>query len=247
MILLPAIDIYKGECVRLTQGVFESSKRVADSWLETAKSFEEAGAEWIHMVDLDGAMAGKRVNSHIFIQVAKKTGLKIQVGGGIRTMEDVSYYLDRGISRVILGSVAVKNPFLVEAAVTKYGAKIAVGIDAKDGIVKTSGWLAESKSDYIETSKRMTDMGVETIIYTDIARDGALSGPNMKHLEALKNAVPSKIIASGGIRDIADIQALYRMGLYGAICGKSIYQGSLDLRSALEFIAKAENKNKEAR
>ena len=243
MFLLPAIDIYKGECVRLTKGVFKSSKRVADSWLETAKTFEEAGAEWIHMVDLDGALEGKRVNSHIFVQAAEKTGLKIQVGGGIRTMEDISYYLDKGISRVILGSVAVKNPSLVEDAVKKYGAKIAVGIDAKDGIVKTSGWLADSKSGYIETAKRMANIGVETIIYTDIARDGTLSGPNFEYLESLKNAVPSKIIASGGIRDIADIQALCGMGLYGAICGKSIYQGSLDLRNALEFVAKAKKIN----
>jgi phosphoribosylformimino-5-aminoimidazole carboxamide ribotide isomerase len=241
MILLPAIDIYEGECVRLTQGAFESSKRVAGSWIETARSFEEAGAQWIHMVDLNGALEGRRVNSHIFIDVVEKTSLMVELGGGIRTMEDISYYIDRGISRVILGSVAVENPPLVEAAVKEYGTKIAVGIDAKDGLVKTSGWIAESKSGYIETAKRMEEMGVETIIYTDIARDGTLSGPNLEHLESLKNAVSSKIIASGGIRDIDDIRALCRLGLYGAICGKSIYQGSLNLKNAVAFVADIEN------
>ncbi len=219
--------------MRLTQGAFNSSERVADSWLETAGSFEEAGAQWIHMVDLDGARLGKRVNSHIFIEVADKTGLKVELGGGIRTMEDISYYLDRGISRVILGSVAIDNPSLVEEAVMKYGKRIAVGIDAKDGMVKTSGWVSESKSDYIETAKQMEALGVEVIIYTDIARDGTLTGPNLDHLDFLKNAVSSQIIASGGIRNTEDIYALCQLELYGAICGKSIYQRSLDLGEAL--------------
>ena len=236
MIILPAIDIYKGECVRLTQGAFDSTKRVADSWMETAKSFEEAGAQWIHMVDLDGALSGRRVNSHIFNEVAEKTGLKVELGGGIRTMDDISYYLDRNISRVILGSAAIDNPSLVEAAVKKYGGeKIAVGIDAKDGMVKTSGWVSESKSGYIETAKQMEALGVEVIIYTDIARDGTLTGPNLGHLESLKNAISSKIIASGGIRNSEDIRSLCQLELYGAICGKSIYQCSLDLEDALEI------------
>ncbi len=235
MIILPAIDIYEGQCVRLTQGVFESSERVADSWLETALSFEEAGAEWIHMVDLDGALKGKRVNSSIFTSVAEKTGLKVEVGGGIRTMEDVSYYLDRGISRVILGSIAIDNPALVETAVKEYGNRIAVGIDAKNGLVKTSGWIAESGAGYVETARRMEAMGVETIIYTDISRDGALSGPNLEHLQCLKNSVSSKIIASGGIRNAEDIKALCRIGMHGAICGKSIYQGSLNLQEAIDL------------
>lgn len=238
MIILPAIDIYKGECVRLTQGVFNSSERVADSWLETAGSFEEAGAQWIHMVDLDGALSGERVNSSIFVEVAEKTGLKVELGGGIRTMDDISYYLDRSISRVILGSVAIDNPSLVETAVKKYGKRIAVGIDAKEGMVKTSGWISESKSGYIETAKQMESFGVEVIIYTDIGRDGTLTGPNLLHLESLKNAVSTKIIASGGVRNAEDIEALCQLELYGVICGKALYQHTLDLKEALKICRK---------
>ncbi|NLT48078.1 MAG: 1-(5-phosphoribosyl)-5-[(5-phosphoribosylamino)methylideneamino]imidazole-4-carboxamide isomerase [Clostridiales bacterium] len=235
MIILPAIDIYRGECVRLTQGAFHTSERVADSWLETAASFEEAGAKWIHMVDLDGAISGERVNSHIFIEVAKKTGLKVELGGGIRTMEDISYYLEQGISRVVLGSAAIDDPSLVEAAVKKYCGRIAVAIDAMNGMVKTSGWVSESGSHYIEIAKKMEASGAEVIIYTDIAKDGTLNGPSISHLESLKNAVSSKIIASGGIRNSEDIRALCQLGLYGSICGKSIYQGSLDLRETLSI------------
>lgn len=234
MIILPAIDILKGECVRLEQGAFDTSERVAESWLETARAFEKTGASWIHMVDLDGAISGKPVNSNIFIEVAEKTGLKVQLGGGIRTMDHIDYYLDRGLSRIVLGSVAVDNPDLVKEAVKKHGEKIAVGIDARDGFVKTAGWIRESHFNYVETAKRMESFGVEVIIYTDIDRDGMLSGPNLKHLEELGNAISSKIVASGGIRDLNDIVALKRLGLYGAICGKSIYQGTLKLEEALE-------------
>ena len=187
------------------------------------------------MVDLDGAISGERVNSHIFIEVAKKTGLKVELGGGIRTMEDISYYLEQGISRVVLGSAAIDDPSLVKAAVKKYCGKIAVAIDAMNGMVKTSGWISESGSHYIEIAKEMEASGAEVIIYTDIAKDGTLNGPSISHLESLKNAVSSKIIASGGIRNSEDIRALCQLGLYGSICGKSIYQGSLDLRETLSI------------
>ncbi len=236
MILLPAIDIYEGQCVRLVQGDFNRSQQVADSWLETAISFRDAGALWIHMVDLNGALQGERRNSDIFIQTAEKTGLNVELGGGIRTMQDISFYLDRGIRRVVLGSAAVDNPSLVAAAVKKYGDKIAVGIDAMDGIVKTSGWTKKSKNGYIDTAKQMEDLGVELIIYTDINRDGTLTGPNLDHLERLMEAVSSKIIASGGIRHMEDILALNCSGVYGAICGKSIYSGNLDLKEAIAAV-----------
>ncbi|GAB1475282.1 1-(5-phosphoribosyl)-5-[(5-phosphoribosylamino)me thylideneamino]imidazole-4-carboxamide isomerase [Bacillota bacterium] len=240
MIILPAIDILKGECVRLTQGIFDTSERVAESWIETARAFREEGAEWVHMVDLDGAREGGPVNSNIFIDVAEKTGLKVELGGGIRTLSDMEYYLDKGISRIVLGSVAVDKPELVREAVNKYGDKIAVGIDAKKGLVKTAGWIKESRSNYIETAKRMEQSGVEVIIYTDIGRDGMLSGPNLVHLEELSKAVSTKIIASGGIRDTQDIADLKSLGLYGAICGKSIYHGTLKLKRALEIAKEGE-------
>lgn len=233
MIILPAIDIYNGECVRLTKGAFDTTEKVADSWLETASSFEAAGALWIHMVDLDGALKGRPVNKSTFIDVANKTGLKVELGGGIRTLKDISYYLERGISRVILGSVAINNPDLVKEAVKEFGDKIAVGIDAKDGLVKTAGWIEESSNDYINTAKRMESYGVDLIIYTDIDRDGMMNGPNLEHLETLKNSISSKIIASGGIRNIDDIKSLKEMDLYGAICGKCIYNGSLNLKEAI--------------
>ena len=235
MIILPAIDIYRGQCVRLVKGDFQTSHKVADNYLETALSFDNDGAEWIHMVDLDGAKEGRKVNSRIFTEVAEKTGLKVELGGGIRSMDDISYYINKGIDRIILGSVAIDNPALVGEAVKKYGGKIAVGIDAQDGFVKTSGWISDSKANFIETAKQMEDMGVEVIIYTDISRDGTLSGPNLLHLNQLKNSISSKIIASGGIRDIEDIKKLAQLDLYGAICGKSIYNGTLNLKEAIEI------------
>jgi phosphoribosylformimino-5-aminoimidazole carboxamide ribotide isomerase len=235
MIILPAIDIYNGECVRLTKGAFETTEIVADSWLDTARSFESLGATWIHMVDLDGSLKGKPINSDIFIEVAKSTGLKVELGGGIRRMEDIVFYLERGIARIILGSVAIENPLLVKDSVKEFGNRIAVGIDAKDGLVKTSGWTKGSGHNYIETAKRMEDYGIEVIIYTDISKDGTLNGPNLEHLGLLKEAVSVDIIASGGIRDLEDIKAVKRLNLYGVICGKSIYHGSLDLKAALEM------------
>ena len=239
MIILPAIDILKGECVRLNQGLFGTSEKVADSWLKTALSFKNAGAKWLHMVDLDGSLKGERVNSSIFTGAAINTRLKIQLGGGIRTMDDIFYYLSHGISRVVLGSAALYQPSLVQKAIKEYGSRIAVSIDAEKGLVKTSGWTKESGCDYIETAKRMEDMGVEIIIYTDIAKDGMLSGPNLEHLSRLKGSVSSKIIASGGIRDLADIRELCKLELYGAICGKSLYSGSLDLKQAISTVEQA--------
>jgi len=234
MIILPAIDILKGNCVRLTEGVFDTSERVAENYLETALTFKNAGAEWIHMVDLDGALKGRRVNDEIFIDVAEKTGLRVELGGGIRTMDDIAYYIEKGISRIILGSVAIYNPSLVKEAATKYGSKIAVGIDAKDGNVKTSGWTKNSELNFIETAKKMENFGVEVIIYTDISKDGTMAGPNLEQLEKISGAVSCKIIASGGIRNLDDIKALKEMNLYGAICGKSIYQGGVDLKEAIK-------------
>lgn len=239
MIILPAIDILGGRCVRLTQGEYGTAEQVAEDPLETARSFESDGAKFIHMVDLDGAKYGSRRNSEIYEKVAKKVQIPIEVGGGIRDMDTIDYYISKGIERVIIGSAALKNPELVKRAVDKYHGRIAVGIDALDGKVKTSGWLENSDTDYIELAKAMKNIGVEYIIFTDISKDGTLSGPNYEQLQKLSEAVDVNIIASGGIRDIENIRRLTEMKLFGAICGKSIYSGSLSLKEAIEV---AENR-----
>lgn len=240
MIILPAIDIKDRTPVRLYQGEFDTVHKVADNALETAKQFEQAGAEWIHMVDLDGACEDHPVNDDIFIEVAQKTGLKVELGGGIRTLEDIARYIEGGISRVILGSVALHNPALVREAVARYGDAIAVGIDAKDGMVRGSGWLEASDVHFVDLAKAMGEAGVRTIIYTDISKDGTLSGPSVTHYEQLIQACPDvNIVASGGIRDIANIRDLKNAGLYGAICGKSLYEGTLSLEEALTLAKEA--------
>ena len=174
MIILPAIDIKDGNCVRLQKGVYETAQKVAESPYLAAQSFADAGAQWMHMVDLDGAKDAKLINADLIADVAKSSGLRVEVGGGIRSMAAIDYYLSRGIDRVILGSAAVKDPQLVRDAVLAYGEKIAVGIDAKDGMVRAEGWLDNSEINYIELAKRMEDVGVRTIIFTDIDQDGML-------------------------------------------------------------------------
>ncbi len=234
MVILPAVDIMDGKPVRLYKGDFSTAHQVAEGALKTALDFEKAGAEWIHMVDLDGSLMKKRVNEKIFLSVAENTALKVEVGGGIRTMQDIDFYMSSGISRVILGSVALKDPELVKKAVNAYGDKIAVGIDAKNGYAAAEGWTQTSDIYFTDLAKKMEQCGVKTIIYTDISKDGTLSGPNLEQLDEINNAVSCDIIASGGVTDIDDIKALKSLGLYGAICGKSIYSGSLDLKQALE-------------
>ena len=233
MLIFPAIDIKGGKCVRLYKGDFSTAHQVAEDPLNTALAFFDSGAEWIHMVDLDGARTGQRKNSSIFIEIAKKSGLKVQLGGGIRDINTLEFYFSHGISRCILGSAAVKNPELIRSAVKAYGDKIAVGIDAVDGMVAAEGWLEISSQPYIEMAKQMEDIGVKTLIFTDIAKDGTLEGPNIEQLRALAAAVSCNIIASGGIRDLSHICTLAQLNLYGAICGKSIYSGTLDLSSAI--------------
>ena len=237
MVILPAIDIKDGNVVRLYKGNYDTVEKVADNFLDTAVSFENAGAEWIHMVDLDGAKEGRPVNAKIYTEVAEKTNLKVELGGGIRNLETIEEYLKMGISRVILGSVALKNPQLVKDAVEKFGSeKIVVGIDAKNGMVATEGWLETSNVNYIDLANKMISYGVKYFIFTDISKDGTLSGVNAEQLKALYDGTDGKcnIIASGGVHTINDILICKKMGLYGTICGKSIYTGSLDLKEAIE-------------
>lgn len=234
MIIFPAIDIIDGKPVRLYKGDFSTAHQVADNALETAFQFEKAGASWIHMVDLDGSLQKKPVNAKTFTAVANETGLKVEIGGGIRTMQDIDFYVNNNISRIILGSVALKNPNLVKEAVKEFGDVIAVGIDAKNGYAATEGWTEGSDVYFTDLAKQMEAVGVKTIIYTDISKDGTLSGPNIKQLVEINNAVSCDITASGGVTNIDDIIALKNEGLYGAICGKSLYNKTLILEDAIE-------------
>jgi phosphoribosylformimino-5-aminoimidazole carboxamide ribotide isomerase len=233
MIILPAIDIKDGNCVRLVKGEFGTAHKVAESPFETAWAFNSAGAAWMHMVDLDGAKTGERANRDLILRVVQSCGLKVEVGGGIRDIDCVRDYLNGGASRVILGSAALENKAFVKQAVTEYGEQIAVGIDARDGKVATRGWLDTSDVSFIDFAKEIEQIGVKYMIFTDISCDGTLEGPNFEQLEAIQNAVSCNIIASGGIRDIGHIRRLSEMGLYGAICGKSIYSGTLNLNEAV--------------
>lgn len=234
MMILPAIDIIGGQCVRLVKGDYDTAHKVADDPHTAAKGFREAGASWMHLVDLDGAKAGGAVNADLFMALAKSSGLRLELGGGIRDMQTIETYLEGGISRVILGSAAVKNPQLVQDAVHAFGERIAVGIDAKNGMVATEGWLQASDVHFVELAKKMEQAGVKTIIYTDISKDGTLQGVNIDELNQINQAVSCAIIASGGVRDLEDIQKCKQIGLYGVICGKSLYSGSLSLAEAIE-------------
>lgn len=234
MIIFPAIDIIDSKPVRLFKGDFSTASQVADDALETAEGFVKAGCQWVHMVDLDGSLKKEPVNAETFIAVAKETSLRVELGGGIRTMKDIDFYVNNGIARIILGSVALKNPELVREAVKEFGSIIAVGIDAKNGYVATEGWTQSSNIYFTYLAKQMESVGVETIIYTDISKDGTLSGPNISQLEEINNSVSCNITASGGVTNLDDIVRLREAGLYGAICGKSIYQGTLNLKEAVE-------------
>lgn len=242
MLVLPAIDIKDGDCVRLYRGDYSTAHKVADSAVETAKKFENAGADFMHVVDLDGAKDGKRVNSELILDIRKNCNLHIEVGGGIRDMDSIEFYLENGIDRIILGSAAIKNPSFVKEAVKKYASKIAVSIDALNGMVSADGWTDTSEVNYIELAKEMEAIGVQYIIFTDISKDGMLSGPNLTMLDELKTSVSCNIIASGGVSNLKDIINLTALNIYGAISGKAIYTGALDLARAIEVSKAAEQK-----
>lgn len=237
MIILPAIDIKDGQCVRLVKGNFNTVGKVAESPVLSAENFIANGAEFLHIVDLDGAIQKKPVNSEIIKQIAV-LGVPVEVGGGIRTNADIEMYLRCGIKRVILGSIALKEPNFVKSAVKNYGSAVAVGIDADNGYVKTEGWTDGSDVSYIDFALIMENSGVKNIIYTDISRDGTLSGVNIEHLKKLKSILKIDITASGGVRNLDDIKACKEIELYGVICGKALYSGNLELKEALECCRK---------
>ncbi|GKX66945.1 1-(5-phosphoribosyl)-5-[(5-phosphoribosylamino)methylideneamino]imidazole-4-carboxamide isomerase [Inconstantimicrobium mannanitabidum] len=234
MIILPAIDIRGGKAVRLYKGDYDKEEVVDSDVVKRAKEFETLGAEYIHIVDLDGAKEGKTVNKELIFEVIKNVNVPIEIGGGIRNFETVKEYVENGVERVILGTAAISNKELLEKSLQAYGDKIAVGIDAKNNMVCGSGWLETSEREYIEFGKELYAMGVRTFIVTDISKDGTLNGVNIEMLKKFKEEVTSNVIASGGIRDIQDINALIKMNIYGAITGKAIYSGKLDLKEAIE-------------
>ena len=233
MIIIPAIDIIDQAPVRLYQGDYSKKEVVGTSVLDIAKTFEKEGASYLHCVDLDGAKSGKKENAKLICEVAKSITMPVEVGGGIRTMEDIDFYLENGLSRVILGTAAISNEALLISALEKYGDKIAVGLDCKDGYICVNGWLESSNAYYIDFAKHMEELGVKTIIFTDISKDGTLMGPNYEMLEELKKNVKMDIVASGGIKDISHIQGLKDLDVYGAITGKAMYMKSLDLKEAI--------------
>lgn len=234
MHILPAIDLKDGQVVRLYRGDFGTVHQVAQDPLETAQAFVQAGARWIHMVDLDGARDGVRQNSEIVRRVAEASGLQVELGGGIRTMEDLEAVFALGVLRAVIGSAAVSRPELVREAVRRFGEQIAVGIDTQNGRVKTAGWVEDSGLDFLAFAKQMEAMGVKTIIFTDIDTDGALSGPSFGRLEALQKEVSCQIVASGGVSCNEDLVRLHEMGLYGAIVGKAYYTGQVNLAEAVK-------------
>ena len=234
MIILPAIDLKDGKCVRLLKGDFSTVHQVADDPLETAAAFRASGAAFIHMVDLDGAKDGVRQNGGIVRAVCEKSGLKVELGGGIRNMADLEAVFALGVCRAVIGSAAVTDPDFVAGAVRKYGGRVAVGIDTLDGRVKTAGWVQDSGLNYLEFAKKMEALGVRHIIFTDIATDGALSGPSLERLRALRKTVACQITASGGVSCNRDITDLMAAGMDGAIIGKAYYAGTIDLKRAIE-------------
>ncbi len=231
MQILPAIDLRGGKCVNLIQGIAEQETVFSDSPVEMAKQWQAEGAEYLHLVDLDGAFQGESANLHIVREIVDTLDIPTQLGGGIRSMEHIDAVLALGVHRAILGTAALKQPSLVKQACEKHGERIAVGIDAKDGMVATHGWLEVSQKSAVEFAVEMDD--VQTIIYTDIKSDGMLKGPNVNATADIVNAVSANVIASGGVTSLSDIEALKNIGAYGTIIGRALYIGDLNLSDAI--------------
>lgn len=239
MKLYPAIDIIDGKCVRLTQGDYSQKTTFAENPVEVAKQWEQQGGDFIHIVDLDGARSGNQDNLDVIREIAASVSVPIEVGGGVRSLEAAENLLSAGVSRVILGTAALRSPELVREAVGKYGDKIAVGIDAKDGFAAVCGWGEVSNVSALDLACEMQKIGVKYIIYTDIATDGMLAGANAKAMAEMVRAVPKvNIIASGGVSSAEDIKALAAAGVEGAIIGKALYTGKLSLGEARAVLGK---------
>jgi phosphoribosylformimino-5-aminoimidazole carboxamide ribotide isomerase len=238
MILYPAIDLKDGQAVRLLRGEMDKATVFNADPAAQARAFEEAGCDWLHLVDLNGAFAGEPVNGAAVDAILDVVNVPAQLGGGIRTMETIGTWLEKGVARVILGTVAVENPDLVREAAAAYPGRIAVGIDARNGRVATKGWAEQTDMEATELARSFEDAGVAAIIYTDIDRDGAMGGPNVAATAALARATSVPVIASGGVSSLADLVALRDTGVVqGAISGRALYDGALDLKEALAALA----------
>jgi phosphoribosylformimino-5-aminoimidazole carboxamide ribotide isomerase len=238
MILYPAIDLKDGNCVRLYKGEMEQATVFNDNPAAQALAFVEAGCEWLHLVDLNGAFAGEPVNGAAVDAILEQTKVPAQLGGGIRDMATIERWLDKGLARVILGTVAVENPDLVREAARAFPGQVAIGLDARNGMVATRGWAEETDIDVTELARQFEDAGVAALIYTDINRDGAMQGPNVEATAALSRAVSIPVIASGGVSSLDDLRALKASGapLDGAISGRALYDGAIDLKEALDLL-----------
>ena len=239
MIIIPAVDIKDGRCVRLLQGRMEDETVYSELPWKMARAWETAGAELLHIVDLNGAVEGRGVNDRSVEEILDHVDMMTELGGGIRDMARIDSLLDMGISRVILGTVAVEKPELVKSAIEKHGPeRVIVGIDARDGIVATKGWAEKSRTSAVELSLKMKELGVERIIYTDIGRDGMLTGPNIAETMHIAQVTRLRIVASGGVSSLDDIRELIKlepMGVDSVITGKAIYEGTIDLKEAIEL------------
>ena len=239
MIFFPAIDLKDGQCVRLFQGDMDQVTVFGDDPAGQAKGFADAGAKWLHVVDLNGAFSGRLVNEDAVSGILDRIDIPVQLGGGIRDMQTIDFWLDRGVRRVILGTVAVRDPNLVKQACKRHPDRVVVGIDARDGMVAVEGWTELSEITGLELAKEFEDCGVAAIIYTDIARDGAMDGPNIEATVGLANAVSVPVIASGGVSSLEDLEALKAAGtglLEGVISGRALYDGRIDLAAAVELL-----------
>lgn len=237
MIILPAIDLIGGKCVRLQKGDYNKVTIYNDDPLAQAMSFKEAGAEWIHIVDLDAAKSGIPTNHEIIAQIASKTGLKVDTGGGIRNMDTLSRWIeDYGVSRCVLGTAAIKDRKFTEAAIAKYGEKIAIGIDAKSGEVAVDGWTNGSGVNAVDFALIMKSIGAKTVVFTDIARDGMLTGPAVESTKEMVEKTGLDVIASGGIGCDDDVLNIKTSGCTGVIVGKAIYEGRVDLKKCLQSV-----------
>ncbi len=236
MILYPAIDLKDGQCVRLLKGEMDSATVFSDSASYQAKIFADAGAKWLHVIDLNGAFAGASKNKESVLEILQAVSIPVQLGGGIRTLEDVDFWLGTGISRVILGTVAVTDFAMVEEAAKKHGDKIAVSLDSRDGFVAINGWAEITDITLLDLAKRLESVGIGALIHTDIERDGAMQGVNFEATEALAKSVSIPVIASGGAKSLDDVKQAIASGVIsGLISGRALYDGSLDLQEALKL------------
>ena len=234
MNIFPAIDLYGGKAVRLFKGDYAQMTVYSDDPVSVARSFKEAGAEYIHLVDLEGAKTGETPHLALIERIVTECGLKAEIGGGVRSEEVIKKYLDAGAMRVILGTAAVTNPGFTREMAKKYGAGVAVGVDIKDGFVATHGWTELSGSDCFGFCRELADAGVQTVICTDVSRDGAMRGANLELYRELNARFRLDIVASGGVSSLGDVRELRDMGLYGAILGKALYTGAVKLADAIE-------------